>query len=56
MAKLVLMSAVIGAISIPILCAGDTNARRGLFKAVSIVAAFNLLYLFVIRFVYPHLL
>jgi hypothetical protein len=55
MAKLLLLSVIIGTISLPILSAAETNARRGLFRALSIVAVFNLLYLLGILFVYPHL-
>jgi uncharacterized membrane protein len=55
MAKIVLLSVMLGTISIPIFSAMETNKRRGLFHAVSIVAAFNLLYLLVLLFIYPHL-
>jgi formate-dependent nitrite reductase membrane component NrfD len=55
MRNLVLLSVIIGTISIPILSATETNARRGLFRAIFIVAVFNLLYLLAIRFVYPYL-
>jgi hypothetical protein len=55
MRNLVLLMVIIGAISIPILSASETNTRRGLFRALSIVAVFNLLYLLAILFVYPHL-
>jgi hypothetical protein len=55
MAKLVLLSVMFGTIAIPIVTAMETNKRRGLFHAVSIVALFNLVYLLVILFIYPHL-
>lgn len=55
MAKLLLLSVIIGTISVPILSAGLTDARRGLFRALAVVAVFNLLYLLGILFVYPHL-
>jgi hypothetical protein len=55
MRNLVLLSVIIGAISIPMMSAMETNTRRGLFHALSLVAAFNLLYLFAILFVYPYL-
>jgi hypothetical protein len=55
MAKLLLLSVIVGVIAIPILSAGDANPRRGLRKTVAIVAVFNLLYLLAIRFIYPHL-
>jgi hypothetical protein len=55
MAKLLLLSVIMGTIAIPILTAMEANPRRGLFRAISIVAAFNLLYLLVLLFIYPHL-
>ena len=55
MAKLILLSVVAVSLKKKILSATETNARRGLFRAVSIVAIFNLLYLLAIRFVYPYL-
>jgi hypothetical protein len=54
-AKLILLSVVVGTLAIPILSATETNARRGLFRAISVVAIFNLLYLLAVRFVYPYL-
>jgi hypothetical protein len=55
MGKVLLLSVIIGTLAIPILSATETNPRRGLFRAISIVAMFNLLYLLAIRFVYPYL-
>jgi len=55
MAKFVLMSVIFGAIAVPVLAARDANAMRGLKKAVLLTVAFNLFYLFAIRFIYPRL-
>jgi len=55
MRNLVMLSVVAGAIAIPILSALGTNPRRSLFQALSIVAAFNLIYLLALIFVYPYL-
>jgi membrane-associated HD superfamily phosphohydrolase len=54
-AKLLLLSVVIALIALPLLTARDRNARRGLKKAILLVITFNLLYLFLVRFVYPRL-
>lgn len=56
MAKLVLLSTVIGLILIPILAARAKSGRRGLQWAVIGIVVFNLLYLLTVRFIYPHLL
>ena len=55
MGKLMLLSVIIGTISVPILSAAETNPRGGLLRALSIVAVFNLVYLLGILFVYPYL-
>ena len=54
-AKFLLLSVVIGMILIPILAARDANAQHGLKKTLLLVLVFNLLYLFALQFVYPHL-
>jgi hypothetical protein len=54
-AKLLLLSVVIVMITVPVLMARDRNAKRGLKNALLLVIAFNLLYLFLVRFVYPRL-
>ena len=41
---------------IPVLAARDANAQRGLKKALLLVLVFNLLYLFALNYVYPHLI
>jgi hypothetical protein len=55
MRNLVLLSVVIASMSIPILSALTANSRRGFFRAVSIVAVFNFIYLFALLYVYPYL-
>ena len=55
MAKLLLMSVVFMMIAIPVLTARDPSPRRGLKRAILLTIAFNLLYLFAIRFIYPRL-
>jgi hypothetical protein len=54
-AKLLLLSVVIAMIALPVLTARDSNAKRGLKNALLLVIAFNLLYLFFVRFIYPRL-
>jgi hypothetical protein len=54
-AKLLLLSVIIGMVALPVLAARDTNAARGLKKALLWVFAFNLLYLLAVRYIYPHL-
>jgi len=56
MAKLLLMSTVISLFAIPLLCAEDRSPRRGLQKVVLLLVAYNLFYLFAVRWIYPHLL
>jgi hypothetical protein len=53
--KLLLLSVVIAMVALPILTARDANATRGLKKTLVLVIAFNLLYLFLVRYVYPSL-
>jgi hypothetical protein len=54
-AKLLLLSVVVVMIGLPIMMARDPNAKRGLNRTILLVIAFNLLYLFAVRFIYPHL-
>jgi hypothetical protein len=56
MAKLVLLSVVIGMFAIPILTARIAGARRGLQWTLILILVFNLFYLFAVRFIYPRLL
>jgi hypothetical protein len=55
MAKLVLLSVVIGMIAIPVMAAREKDARRGFQRLVLMIIVFNLLYLFAMRIIYPHL-
>jgi len=55
MAKLLLLSVVIGMIAIPVITAGRSGGRRGLQWTLILVVVFNLIYLFAVRFIYPHL-
>ncbi len=56
MARLVLMSVIIGSIAMPVFAAREANAMRGLKKTILLAFAFNLFYLFAVRFIYPRLL
>jgi len=56
MAKLLLMSCVIAIIAVPIACADDKSPRRGLRRTVLLIVAYDLFYVFAMRFIYPHLL
>jgi hypothetical protein len=55
MAKLLLLSCVIAIIAIPMVTARVKSPRRGLQLTVILITIFNLLYVFAIRFIYPHL-
>jgi len=55
MAKLVLMSIVIGMIVVPVTAAREKDARRGFQRLVLTIIIFNLLYVFVVRFIYPRM-
>lgn len=50
-----LISVVVALLAIPLFAAHDVNHRRGLKRAIAGVAAFNLLYAFMLRFVFPRL-
>ena len=54
--KLLLISVIIASLAIPLWTARDANPRRGLAKAVIVTAAFNLLYLLAVKYLYWHLL
>jgi hypothetical protein len=56
MDKLVLLSVLIALVTIPVLSARDRNQRRGLKRALFLVVAFNLFYMFALRFIYPRVL
>ena len=55
MAKIVLLSVIIGMIAIPIIGARAKSPRVGLQWTLIGLVIFNLLYLFAIRFIYPRL-
>jgi hypothetical protein len=55
-AKLVLLSVIIASIAIPVFAARDANAMRSFKKTVALILAFNMLYVFLVRFIYPRLL
>ena len=55
MAKLVLLSVVIGMIAVPVMMAREKNPRRGLQRLILTIIFFNLFYLFAVRWIYPRL-
>lgn len=56
MSKLLLLSVLIALISLPIWAARDRNIARGLKRAMFLVVTFNLIYVILLRFIYPRLL
>ena len=54
--KLLLISVIIASVTIPLWTARDANPRRGLTKAVVVTAAFSLLYLLAVKYLYWRLL
>jgi len=54
--KLLLFSVIIMMVAVPIICAREKDARRGFQRMVLILVAYNLFYLFAVRFIYPRLL
>jgi hypothetical protein len=55
-AKLLLFSVIIMMVAVPMICASEKDARRGFQRMVLILVAYNLFYLFAVRFIYPRLL
>lgn len=55
MDKLLFLSILAMAIFVPIVLASDSSPRRGLRRTFTILAVFNLAYLFAILYVYPRL-
>jgi len=53
--KLLLFSCVIMMVAIPVACAREKDARRGFQRMVLLIVAYNLFYLFLVRFIYPRL-
>ena len=54
-AKLLLFSCVIMMVAIPVVCAREKDPRRGFRRMVLLIVAYNLFYLFAVRFIYPRL-
>jgi len=55
MAKLLLLSTVISMIAVPVMMSRMKSARRGLQWTLIVIVVFNLLYVVMIRFIYPRL-
>ncbi|MFZ5446252.1 MAG: hypothetical protein ACOZQL_40065 [Myxococcota bacterium] len=55
MQKLLILSVCIALLVIPLMTAGDPHPGRGLKRAILGVIAFNLLYVVLLRVVYPRL-
>ncbi len=55
MAKLLLLSCVIAIIAIPMVTARVKSPRRGLQLTLILISAFNLFYVFAVRYIYPRL-
>lgn len=55
MSKLVLMSVVLATVVIPAITARDAFPRRALKRTVLALVAFNVLYAFLVIFVYPQI-
>jgi hypothetical protein len=56
MAKLVLLSIIIAMVTVPIAAGRHRNARRGISRMVVLLFLFNLVYLFLVRYIYPRLM
>lgn len=54
MQKLILLSVIIASLVIPIRASHAKNAEEGLKRALLQMAAFDLFYLFLLTYVYPH--
>jgi hypothetical protein len=55
MQKLLLISVLMATVAIPLACAKDRSAKRGLKKTIVAVTIFNVLYLFSVLHIYPRL-
>lgn len=55
MAKFLLMSVVLATVAIPAVTARDPMPRRGLRRTIVGLMAFNVLYAFLVIFVYPQI-
>ena len=56
MEKLVLLSALIGLVWLPIVASRDDNVGRGVKRAVWLILALNVFYVLALRFIYPRFL
>jgi hypothetical protein len=52
---LLLVTALLAVLTIPIVAARDPNPVRGLKRALVLFLGFNLLYMFALRFIYSRL-
>jgi hypothetical protein len=55
MQKLILVSILFAAVTIPVWASRDRNARRGLRKALFAMLVFDVLYVLAVMFLYPRL-
>jgi hypothetical protein len=55
LAKLILLSCVLAILAIPLVMSRASSGRHGLRWTIVLIVLFNLVYLFLIRFVYPRL-
>ena len=55
MAKLLLFSAVLAIIMIPVVASRAKSSQQGVRWTVIGIVLFNIFYLFAIRYIYPHL-
>ena len=56
MAKLVLLSVIIMMFTLPIAAGRQRNARRGMSRMLVMLFLFYLVYLFLVRYIYPRLM
>jgi hypothetical protein len=52
-AKLILLSCVLAILAIPIIASRSASATRGLRWTMVLFVLYNLLYVFLIRYIYP---
>lgn len=55
MHKLLLLSFLISTVMVPLACAREPEARRGLKKVLFFMVVFAVAYLFALEFIYPKL-
>ena len=56
MAKLVLFSVIIAMIGLPLFVGRSGSPKRGLQRTILLILAFNIFYVFAVRYIYPRLL